>query len=181
MMNDPDNKPEHAGQRRIGKGMIIGAWLGLLFILTLFFNSYLEQRNNPNTNPETHTAGSIKEVVLERNRSGHYVASGQINGKRVTFLLDTGATDVAVSDELAANLGLRKGAYINSQTANGVVTARQTLLSEVSIGDIRLYNVRASILPGMHGQEVLLGMSFLQQLELVQRGGLLLLRQAESP
>ncbi len=180
-MNNSDDKPEHAGQRRIGKGMIIGAWIGLLLILTLFFNSYLQQVNNPNTSPETHTTGSVKEVILKRNRSGHYVASGRINGKEVDFLLDTGATDVAVSDELAASLGLRQGAYITSQTANGDVTARLTMLSEVSIGDIRLHNVRASILPSMRGDEVLLGMSFLKQIELVQRRDQLLLRQIILP
>ena len=176
-MNDPEHKPEHADQKHIGKGMIIGAWVGLLAILTLFFNSYLERVNNPNTEPETFTTGSVTEVVLKRNRSGHYVASGMINGRAVTFLLDTGATDVAVPDGLAADLGLRPGAYITSRTANGVVTARQTTLSEVSIGDIRLHDVRASILPGMQDDEVLLGMSFLKQLELVQRGKQLLLRQ----
>jgi aspartyl protease family protein len=176
MSNSQDN-PEHAGQKRIGKGMIVGAWVGLLVILTLFFNSYLERVNNPNSNPETSAIGSVKEVVLKRNRSGHYVASGLINGKKVTFLLDTGATDVALSDYLATDLELRRGAYVTSQTANGTVTARQTMLSEVSIGDIRLQNVRASILPGLPDDEVLLGMSFLKQLELVQRGNHLLLRQ----
>ncbi len=161
----------------MGKGMIVGAWVGLLAILTLFFSAYLERQNNPNTDPVTSTAGLVAEVVLQRNRSGHYVASGRINGREVTFLLDTGATDVAVSDELANSLGLRRGMRITSQTANGVVSAWQTQLSEVSLGDIRLGNVRASILPGLQGDEVLLGMSFLQQLEMVQRGKHLLLRQ----
>jgi aspartyl protease family protein len=157
--------------------MILGAWVGLLIILTLFFSSYLERVNNPNASPETSTNGSVKEVMLKRNRSGHYVANGIINDKEVTFLLDTGATDVALSDELATTLGLRRGAYITSQTANGTVTARQTTLSEVSIGSIRLQNVRASILPGIPDDEVLLGMSFLKHLELVQRGNQLVIRQ----
>ncbi len=161
----------------MGKGMIVGAWVGLLAILTLFFNAYLERQNNPNTDPATSTAGLVAEVVLRRNRLGHYVASGRINGREVTFLLDTGATDVAVSDELADTLGLRRGMRITSQTANGVVSAWQTQLSEVSLGNIRLRNVRASILPGLQGDEVLLGMSFLQQVEMVQRGKHLLLRQ----
>jgi aspartyl protease family protein len=116
-------------------------------------------------------------VLLKRNRSGHYVVNGFINSKEVTFLLDTGATDVALSDDLATALELRRGAYITSQTANGTVTARQTTLSEVSIGSIRLQNVRASILPSLSDKEVLLGMSFLKQLELVQKGNYLLLRQ----
>lgn len=176
-MKDIDNTNEYAGQRRIAKGMIVAAWVGLLLILTLFFSSYLERRNNPNSNPETSITGSVKEVLLQRNRAGHYVTSGAINGKVVIFLLDTGATDVAVSGELANALGLRRGMPMSSQTANGMVTAWQTELAEVSIGAIRLHNVRASILPSLDGDEVLLGMSFLQQLELVQRGKHLLLRQ----
>ncbi len=176
-MKQSDENNEYAGQRRIAKRMIIGAWVGLLLILTLFFSSFLEHQNNPNSNPETSTIGTVKEVMLQRNRSGHYVASGTINGQTVTFLLDTGATDVAVSSDLAEALGLRRGMPITSQTANGSVTAWQTELAEVSIGDITLHNIRASILPGLDGDEVLLGMSFLKQLELVQRGKLLLLRQ----
>jgi aspartyl protease family protein len=176
-MSKSDKQSAHTDQRRIGKGMIIGAWVGLIVFLTLFFNSYLKQVNNPNSSPETVSKGVVKEVVLMRNRSGHYVASGLINGKEVTFLLDTGATDVVLSDELATALKLRKGAYITSQTANGTVTARQTSLAEVSIGGIRLHDVRAAILPGLPDDEVLLGMSFLKQLELVQRGKELLLRQ----
>jgi aspartyl protease family protein len=176
-MSGSESKPEHTGQRRMGRGMIVGAWVGLLIILTLFFSAYLKRINNPNTDPKTVTTGSVKEVMLKRNRSGHYVASGLINGKKVTFLLDTGATDVALSDDLATSLKLRRGAYITSQTANGTITARQTVLAEVSVGDIRIQNVRASILPGLPDDEVLLGMSFLKQLELVQRGNQLLLRQ----
>ncbi len=176
-MNDPDDTSATDGQRRMGKGMIIGAWLGLLIVLTLLANSYLERVRNPNTSPQTSSSGQVKEVLLVQNRAGHYVASGHINGNEVTFLLDTGATDVALSDDLAARLGLHKGAYISTQTANGEVTARLTMLSEVSIGEIRLSDVRASILPSMQDDEVLLGMSFLRQLELVQRGDQLLLRQ----
>ncbi len=176
-MNKTDNRSGVEDQRRMGKGMIIAAWVSLLIILTLLFNAYLEQQNNPNTAPATTTTGLVKEVVLQRSRSGHYVASGRINGTRVTFLLDTGATDVAVSDELASSLGLRRGMRISSRTANGTVTAWRTRLSEVRLGDIRLFDVRASILPGLQGNEVLLGMSFLQQLEMVQRGKQLLLRQ----
>lgn len=176
-MSNIESKQEQAGQRRIGQGMIVGAWVGVLIILTLFFSAYLERVNNPNSSPETSIIGPVKEVTLKRNRSGHYVANGLINNKEVTFLLDTGATDVALSDDLATTLDLRRGAYITSQTANGTVTARQTTLSEVSIGSIRLQNVRASILPGLPDNEVLLGMSFLKQLELVQRGNQLVIRQ----
>ena len=119
----------------------------------------------------------MKEVVLKRNPNGHYLAGGEINGVRVTFLLDTGATDVAISEELAKRLDLRRGAVRLSRTANGTVRSWNTVLDDVKLGSIRLGNVRASILPTMHAGEVLLGMSFLKQLELVQRGNMLTLKQ----
>jgi len=105
------------------------------------------------------------------------VASGKINGLPVTFLLDTGATDVAVSTELAARLKLPQGAVFSSRTANGTVRSIRTHLEQVQLGPIEMNNVMASILPAMREDEVLLGMSFLRQLELIQRGDRLTVRQ----
>jgi aspartyl protease family protein len=119
----------------------------------------------------------VPQVVLKRNRSGHYVATGSINGFPVIFLLDTGATDVAVPRVVADRLGLKRGAPVVNQTANGQVTSWRTRLDEVRLGPVRRRNVRASILPNMQGSEVLLGMSFLKHLEMVQRDGRMTLRQ----
>ncbi|MCP4283122.1 MAG: TIGR02281 family clan AA aspartic protease [Gammaproteobacteria bacterium] len=158
--------------------MIVAAWLLLLALLTFTFQSYLERRENPNRNPESRVGETgTKEVVLMRSSNGHYLAGGEINGARVTFLLDTGATDVAVSEHLANRLKLRKGPARLSRTANGTVRSWNTVLDDVKLGSIRLKDVRASILPTMNAGEVLLGMSFLKQLELVQRGNLLTLKQ----
>ena len=64
-----------------------------------------------------------------------------------------------------------------SRTANGEVTSWSSRLDQVEIGGLRLDNVRASILPSMNGQEVLLGMSFLKRLEMIQQGDRLTLRK----
>jgi aspartyl protease family protein len=162
----------------VGRGMIFAAWLLLLGMLAFGFDSILDWQMNPNTRPEgSIDAQGVPEVTLRRNRAGHYVANGHINGQTVTFLLDTGATDVAVPRQLAAGLGLEKGYASRSRTANGVVTTWRTMLDEVGIGPVRLQGIRASILPSMPGNEVLLGMSFLKRLELVQKGESLTLRQ----
>lgn len=96
---------------RFGRGMIVAAWLLVLAMLTLMFYYYLEQRENPNRDPVSRVGEKgLREVVLKRNSSGHYIAGGKINGQSVTFLLDTGATDVAISEHLANRLNLRKGA-----------------------------------------------------------------------
>ncbi|MCB1759257.1 MAG: TIGR02281 family clan AA aspartic protease [Gammaproteobacteria bacterium] len=158
--------------------MIIAAWVVLLIMLTYGFNGYLERKENPNRNPQSSVSDQgVAKVVLQRNARGHYVASGRINGVRVSFLLDTGATDVAVSEQLAGRLNLRKGAAALSRTANGTVRSWSTILDEVQLGSIRMQGVRASILPGMAASEVLLGMSFLKNLEWLQRGDELTLRQ----
>ena len=163
----------------LGKGMIFAAWVLLLALLTLFFGGVLERRENPNSNPVGRVSEQgVREVVLERNAQGHYVASGTINGYPVVFLLDTGATDVAVSEALADRLGLEKRGGAFSHTANGVVAVWQTTLDRVKLGVIELRNVRATILPDLKpADQVLLGMSFLKKLELIQRDGVLTLRQ----
>lgn len=167
-----------SGVRSFGKGMMLAAWLLLLAVLALSFNALLERQLNPNQDPRGSVdAQGVREVVLKRNRAGHYVATGRINSAAATFLLDTGATDVAVPELLAKRLGLRRGTAFQSRTANGTVTAWRTRLEEVALGPVVLKNVRASILPTMQGEDVLLGMSFLKKLELVQRGDSLTLRQ----
>jgi len=162
--------------------MMIAAWLGGLFLLTLLFQDVIETRLNPNAKPLVRVGeegGS--EVVLERNAQGHYVAGGLINGYPVTFLLDTGATDVAIPEALADRLRLQRRRGGVSQTANGSVAVWLTVLDEVALGNIRLNGVRASIVPSMQaGSHVLLGMSFLKQLEFTQRDRQLILRQAGS-
>ncbi len=166
----------------LGKGMMIGAWVLLLLLLTLFFGGVLERRTNPNGNPSGRIDDQgVREVELKRNVQGHYVASGFINGYPVTFLVDTGATQVAISEKLAERLGLEKRGGTFSQTANGVVAVWQTQLDRVRLGVIEQRNVRATILPDLRPwNQVLLGMSFLKKLELVQRDGTLLLRQRPS-
>jgi len=155
----------------MGKGMIIASWVLLLGLLTLLFNEALVGRNNPNQQLQTVAGGGGVGVVLKRNRGGHYVATGQINGNNVTFLVDTGATMVAVPEGLALQLGLKKGVRQSSSTANGWTHTWSTVIDEVRLGPIVERNVRASILPNMPGNEVLLGMTFLKDMELVQRDG----------
>ena len=92
---------------------------------------------------------------LASSRQGHYLLNGQINGQGVTFLLDTGATQVAVPEALAARLALERGAPITLSTANGRATGWRTRLDQLQLGDIRLSGVAALIAPGMDGDEVL--------------------------
>ncbi len=155
--------------------MVIAAWVLLLVLLTLFFNDRLEKQNNPNRQLAVVATDGITEVTLQRNRFGHYVATGAINGKPVEFMLDTGATDVSIPAGLADKLGLRRGRASVYQTANGPITAWQTSLDEIQLGPLRLGPVRASINPNDSTDAVLLGMSFLRHLDFKQQGNTLTL------
>jgi len=162
---------------RAGTGMIVIAWIIFLVLLYTIFDEQLLQRNNPNQDIVTTVNGQQKEVVLQRNAYGHYVTSGTINDHQVTFLLDTGATDIAIPEAIANEIGLRKGQSIMVKTANGITRAYRTRLDHVAIGDIRLYDLNATILNNITGQEILLGMNFLKHFEIVQKGQTLTIKQ----
>lgn len=157
--------------------MLVLAWGAGLFLATRFFADWEQSRFNPNREPVSLVQGEQIEVHLESNIQGHFVADGRINGETVTFLLDTGATDVAIPVELADRLGLPRGAPVMLQTANGQTTGYRTVLDSLGLGDILLHQVRAIVAPGFSGDQVLLGMSALKQLEFTQRAGTLVLRQ----
>lgn len=163
--------------RRAGRVMLVLAWgIGIL-LATKFFADWEQSRFNPNRQPVSLVQGERIEVLLESNAQGHFVASGRINGEAVVFLLDTGATDVAIPAELAEKLGLARGAPVLLQTANGQTTGYRTVLGSLGLGDIVLRDVRAIVAPGFDGEQILLGMSALKQLEFTQRAGTLVLRQ----
>ncbi|SFK47651.1 retropepsin-like aspartic protease family protein [Methylophaga sulfidovorans] len=150
-------------------------WLFLMGSLTLFFNGYIQQRDNPNQALVAANSGS-GEVTLKRNRDGHYLAPGYINGHPVNFLLDTGATNVSIPAAIAEAAGLKKGTTSMVSTANGVVPVFQTDVDTVRLGGITLEHVDASINPHMSDGVVLLGMSFMKHLDITQRNGVMTLR-----
>jgi aspartyl protease family protein len=148
-----------------------------LLLLVTFFDDQLKQQFNPNTEVEYQLKNGIATVTLKRNRAGHYIANGFINNHPVTFLLDTGATNVAIPALLADKIGLVRGQEHYTMTANGQSIGYSTRLDLLELGAIRLQDVNASIAPGFKANEILLGMSALKQLEFTQRGNTLTLKQ----
>jgi aspartyl protease family protein len=144
--------------------------------LTAFYHA-LMQRGEGTT--QSHSDSGRAMVTLTRDRSGHFIAEGAINGNPILFLVDTGATDVAVSEKTARALGLKFGPRITIMTAAGPAPGWRTRLNQVSIGSISLDNVRATITPGL-GREALLGMSFLQYFNLRQEGDLLVFESRQD-
>jgi aspartyl protease family protein len=168
---------ENTEHKRLGHKFIIAMWIGIMIMVFFLFDNVLERDYNPNQQVLIKETGEQYSVILKRNRYGHYVTQGKINNHTVTFLLDTGASDISIPDKIAKKLKLKYGQQRRYQTANGSIVGYLTNLETVSIGNIKLENVRASINPNMDSDEILLGMSFLKFIEFTQRGDTLILRQ----
>jgi aspartyl protease family protein len=111
--------------------------------------------------------GGGRSIVLPMSQGGHFIGSGAINGRVVRFMVDTGATVVALSAADAQRIGLDylKGPRGHVTTANGIATAYRVNLNSVRVGDVEVYNVDAVVLPAPM-EFVLLGNSFLQRFSL---------------
>lgn len=157
--------------------MLFVAAAGALALATWFFSLALEDRRNPNQRVVGETVAGARQVVLEANRQHHFLATGEINGQPVELMVDTGASQVAISRAVAERLNLPRGAYAMVATANGPARVATTRLASVRLGNIELRDVSGVIVPNMASPEVLLGMSFLRDLEMTQRDGRLILRQ----
>jgi len=111
---------------------------------------------------------------------GMYYTTGFINGQAVKFLVDTGATWIAMNSIQARNLGINfrlTGKRAMASTASGVVQIYRIKLAKVRVGEIELSNVEAGVLEGNSPAEVLLGNSFLNQVEMQRQGQVMLLKQ----
>lgn len=150
----------------------------MIGVIALLMQSWLDKRYNPNSKPVLKTGeNGAAELILQRNPYGHYVASGSVNGYSAVFMLDTGATDVVVPENVAERFKLERGYPIDVRTANGTVTVYTTRLQQVTLGPVELHDVRANINPHMQDEEILLGMSFLKHLRLTQEGNKLIVSQ----
>ena len=111
--------------------------------------------------------GGGSTIVLSADSAGHFFTNGTINGKTVRFVVDTGATNVSMSESLAEKLGLawRNGQRGVSNTANGQVQTYRMPLTSVRVGEVEVFNVAATIVP-MPMDYVLLGNSFLTRFQM---------------
>lgn len=152
--------------------MIIIGWLLLGGVVWLAMDGWVAHQESPNAGI-TMAAG---EVVLLRNRGGHYLAPGEINGVPVTFLVDTGATGVAMSSAVAQAVGARPGLAVRTNTARGETVSYSTRLSSVSLGGMTARDIAGTIVPEMTDDTVLLGMSFLSRFQITMSSGEMRLR-----
>ncbi len=149
------------------------AWLTVGALLIFGFQGWLNERENPNRALND----APGEAILKINRGGHYVANGFINNQAVVFLVDTGASDVVIPQTVAERLKLERGYAHTASTAAGRIRVYDTKLGSVRIGGVERRSVDATINPYMTDEVVLLGMSFMRNLEVIHRDELLIIRQ----
>ena len=115
---------------------------------------------------------TVESVSLWADENGFFYVPGRVNGFPVRFLVDTGATTVAMSSALARRIGLdyTKGQRGVANTASGMTRMYGLTLDSVTVGSIGLNNVDAGVIEGNFPLNPLLGMSFLGQLDMVREG-----------
>lgn len=124
------------------------------------------------------TGVASESIVLQGDSRGHFHAQGAVNGVAIRFLVDTGATSVALgrSDALKAGVAYTRGEPRIMETANGQARGWLVSLDSVRINGITLRNVPGVVLE-VDMPQALLGMSFLNRMDMRREGGALYLRQ----
>ncbi len=126
------------------------------------------------------SAGGKAVVTLYAGGGAHFFADGYINDAAVKFMVDTGATIIAINSRVATSAGIdykRTGKQEIVSTASGMARSYAVKIAKVQVGEITLHNVDASVIEGNFPQQPLLGMSFLGQLDMKREGDKLELRQ----
>lgn len=150
---------------------IILFWALIMGGLYLAMNQYLKPRQAVVT-----ANGSL---VIPKARDGHFYTQGMVNGQPVQFLVDTGASLVTVSESFARQAQLPQGEPATFNTANGDLRGRIVTGMSVSVGPVRVSNIRVGV--GLVGQagvgDALLGQSFLSKFDVLQQKDQLVLSQ----
>lgn len=119
-----------------------------------------------------------KRLSIAKGIGGHYWVAGSVNGQTVQFLVDTGATSVALNDAHARRLGIDyrvNGQPLQVNTASGITRGWRVMLDRVKVGDLEVLGIEAVVLEGSAPHEALLGMSFLSRVGWREEQGLLVL------
>nr|WP_323776727.1 TIGR02281 family clan AA aspartic protease [Amylibacter sp.] len=144
-------------------------------VIAYGFSDTLKQQIMP-----SRATQSAQGFEVQRARDGHFYLTLQVNGKNIPFVVDTGATDIVLTQDDAEKIGIDPDTltYIGrANTANGVVKTASAVLDRIALGDMVDYDVRASVNGGkMDGS--LLGMAYLNRFsEISMRGDRLILKR----
>ena len=138
---------------------IVVFWMVVMGGLYLAMTHYLK--------PKSVTVSATGELTIPRDRDGHFYARGSINDQPVTFLVDTGASLVTVSEALAGSAGLGRGVPTVFLTANGTLNGRIVTDVAVTVGPLTVSGIRVGVgLVGDAQEKALLGQSFLARFDI---------------
>ena len=134
-------------------------WLVVMGLLYLAMNHYLK--------PPPVVVTASGDLVIPKSRNGHFLVAGEVNGRPVNFMVDTGASMVVVSEAFARSAGLPDGRPITFRTANGELPGRVVQGVRVAVGPVSVSGVRVGVgLVGGDATDALLGQSFLSQFDI---------------
>ncbi|MBW8720995.1 MAG: retroviral-like aspartic protease family protein, partial [Polaromonas sp.] len=124
----------------------------------------------------TASAGRGTRITITESGGGHFMTAGQINGKAVQFMVDTGATSISmgVSDAERAGINYKEGQPVQMGTANGTTTGYRIRLNTVRIGEVEVFDVDAVVVPQAM-PFLLLGNSFLSRFQMRRENSLMTL------
>jgi aspartyl protease family protein len=160
---------------------------GLMLAVSAGFVRYVDRIAPAQTAPAASAMNATasannnsRSVTVPRGRNGHFQVEGRVDGRRLEFVVDTGASQIALRESEAARLGIHPSARDYSvivQTANGQAKAAMVRLNMVEIGDVVVRDVPALIHPDAALGVNLLGMSFLSRVKFAHDRGKLVIEQ----
>jgi aspartyl protease family protein len=175
-LHDARRQKELQARKSAGAGMRWGTLGILAFWLVVMGGLYVAMQQV--LKPKSISVNMTGDLVIPRDRDGHFYAPGTINGQPVRFLVDTGASLVVVSEAMAQSAGLAQGESTVFQTANGALRGRTVSGVPVSVGPASVSGVRVGVgLVGLGPDAALLGQSFLSKFEVVLSGEQMILRR----
>lgn len=146
-------------------------WLGLgalCFALIAWVNS-----------PKVVAEGSRIELVIPVAHDGHFYVDGLLNGKKIRFMVDTGATYVSISQDIATQLGLVGGKPTRFETANGSVIGHVFGNQTLNVSDMAMPGLSIGVMDNVR-ESALLGQNFLRHVEMTQSNDRLVIRGQKS-
>lgn len=162
------NRQQGRSLWRLNIGMAL-FWLAALAVMYVAMDRYLQ--------PAPAVVTAEGSLLLQRHRDGHFYADGSINGQPVRFMVDTGASSIAVTDALAQRAGLEGGEVVQFRTANGTRMGRLVRAQNITVGPLQARNLTVGTgYTGSSEQDALLGQNFLRQFDVLMRNDVMELR-----